>query len=556
MEPFRSIGQVYFCNNPISGLIFFIALAIQSIHTLVYGIIAIIVGNSFSLLLRFDKGLIESGLFGYNSILCGLAIATFNTGEEKYDLSLMISTIVVSVLSVIIFVALGKALGPYKCPPFTFPLDLSIISFSIATSTMANVSTIMVVSPSIPSYDNELEEQESIITPSAFGCAILRGIGQVFFADNIISAVLMLFGIAICSRYLAMAAFLGSLIGNGISVLCGTDNSMIESGLFGYSTSLVFTGMALFYVPSITTFSLSIVAVVLTVLLQHTITAFLSTFGVSIMTLPFNIMSTVLIFLQGTTDVMISVPLSSITIPEDHLERVLILKEGFHYLQNATSNKILFGTRRSSKVSSSQIISSRKMKEIYSRVGSAEDIVGKGDEVDKLSYSVFQKICTDNSNSNGDSSPSSSSLPLFVSKSDFLAYLQQNGLKDQIGLSFAEKAFSMMDFNGDGNTLKAKEFLSFCRISLLLFSIRDRIKTFFDFVDADGNDDIHVNEINSALAYLEEPELTEEEVQVLFEVSGGGGGKSRSTYGESIHALDIVNFVTIAALKQMISSIE
>ena len=520
----RSIGQVFFCNNPVTGLVIVIALAVQSTHILAYGIIALVVGNIFALLLKFDRGLIASGLFGFNSFLCGLAIATFHSGSD-FEHSMILSTIMVSMLSVILFVAVGKTLGPYKSPPFTIPFNLVTLAFLIASSTMTNVETIMVIDPALPSYANDNEQ--SLITAKAFVNGILRGIGQVFLADNVASGVLILLGIAICSRYLAMAAIIGSLIGNCVSVLCGSDNSMIESGLFGYNSSIIFCAMALFYVPSISSISISIIAAFATVLLQHTLIGLLSPFGLPIMTLPFCIMALTLIFLQGTTDVIISVPLSSITIPEDHLRRVLILKEGFSFLLLALDSNSDSKLQNFSR-NSSEMLERLGSKMIRSSEEDIEKIVSEGDEVDQNAYSIFQKINTDGS----------------VSKTQFVSYLKQNGLKDQSGIAFAEQAFNLMDLDGN-QTLEADEFLSFSRVSFNLYSIRDKIKTFFDFVDADGNDDIDVDEINAALSYLEESALNDEQCQVLCEISGNK---------ESVYAIDIINFVTIALLQEMIAS--
>ena len=71
-----------------------------------------------------------------------------------------------------------------------------------------------------------------------------------------------------------------------------------------------------------------------------------------------------------------------------------------------------------------------------------------------------------------------------------------------MGLKFAEQAFELMDFDENG-TLEMMEFISFVRISNNLSPVRNNIKLFFSFVDADGNFDIDIDELNDALNYLE-----------------------------------------------------
>ena len=483
----RSIGQVYFCNNPFTGLLFVVALFIQSTRCAVYGIVATVAANGFALLMRFDRGLIASGLFGYNSILCGLAIGTFSSAEKhsNYSVEMICSSIVTSLLSVLFFVAMAKILNQYKSPPFTFPFNFAAVFFLLGSGSMLNIQGIQVIEPSLPS--NGDLDQPLISTVNFFlGC--LRSIGQVFLADNIISGGLILIGIGICSRYLAVAAYFGSLIANGLAVLIGSNNSAIEAGLFGYNASLTLAAIALFYVPSFSNFGLGIVAVTMTVLAQHTLMQACAPFGLPVMTLPFCVISLAMILMQGTTDIIISVPLPSITIPEDHLKRVLVLREGFHFLKRALSNQVesrkLINLGKSSKPM-------RKMEtvllDVDNEFSSMSDVLSKGDELDLDALNIFRMM---------DEGTGS------ITKQQFLDYLRRNNFNSSLGLQFAEQAFELMDFDGNG-TLEMMEFISFVRISNNLSTVRNNIKSFFSFVDADGNFDIDIDELNDALNYLE-----------------------------------------------------
>ena len=64
----------------------------------------------------FDKSFLSCGLFGYNSFLVGLAIATFDSSEmhKGYNWQAVIGVIVTSYFSSVLFVMLGKILSPYK----------------------------------------------------------------------------------------------------------------------------------------------------------------------------------------------------------------------------------------------------------------------------------------------------------------------------------------------------------------------------------------------------------------------------------------------------------
>ncbi|KAL3795286.1 hypothetical protein ACHAWO_010420, partial [Cyclotella atomus] len=134
---FRGIAQVsvFFQNNPLSGVLIFIAMFIQSSRVAVHGIIAIIIGNLSGLLMGFDKSFLSCGLFGYDSFLVGLAISTFDAAGSMhlgYNWSAAIGVIISSYFSSVLFVMLGKILSSYKTPPFTLPFNISTLAFLMA----------------------------------------------------------------------------------------------------------------------------------------------------------------------------------------------------------------------------------------------------------------------------------------------------------------------------------------------------------------------------------------------------------------------------------------
>lgn len=89
---------------------------VQSSRVAVHGIVAIICGNLTGRLMGFDKSFLSCGLFGYNSFLVGLAIATFDSSNTHagYNWSAVIGVIIASYFSSVLFVMLGKMLAPYK----------------------------------------------------------------------------------------------------------------------------------------------------------------------------------------------------------------------------------------------------------------------------------------------------------------------------------------------------------------------------------------------------------------------------------------------------------
>lgn len=85
----------------------------------------------------FDKSFLSCGLFGYNSFLVGLAIATFDSAEIHmgYNWSALIGVVITSYFSSVLFVMLGKILAPYKvslCPVQTMHVSTFALSHSLS----------------------------------------------------------------------------------------------------------------------------------------------------------------------------------------------------------------------------------------------------------------------------------------------------------------------------------------------------------------------------------------------------------------------------------------
>ena len=77
------------------------------------------------------------------------------------------------------------------------------------------------------------------------------------------------------------------------------------------------------------------------------------------MTIPFCLVALLFMILQGTTSTIIAIPLATLTVPEDHLRRVQMLRRGFQSLKDALID-------RADKSRESQFLSGSHRKEMQS----------------------------------------------------------------------------------------------------------------------------------------------------------------------------------------------
>lgn len=505
--------------------------------------------------------------------------ATFYSSEKHGDYywPVVIGVIVFAYFSSVLFVMLGKLLSPYKTPPFTLPFNIATIIFLLGVGAMNNVDMQPVRQPELPSYDvNQIE----YLTAQAFFRGSIRGVGQVFLANDIIAGVLVLIGILVCSRISAISAFVGSAIGCGVAALVGCDRGDIENGMYGFNPSLTLSAMLMFYVPSIGSISIGIAASIITVFIQLALAASLNPTGLPFITLPFCIAALAFIVIQGTTSNVISVPLSSMTTPEDHLRRVRKLSNGFELLYGAIRSKSYKGShhRRSSFLRASLNRSSTER--MTSALDEHRESVHGVEKERGLFGLIFQRFKM-NSSGSGEMTNSSATegfrsqlsfrmsfamrsksygdsvkdsyARIFayidkeneheITKKQFREFLKGTvGLRETVGLDFACEAFQLMDFDKSGD-IDVDEFIAFGTISKHMPEIRRLVVKFFDFVDVNGDRAVEIRELDDARAYLGLQPLDAQDHDSLVALCNED---------EELEFDVIVNFVTIFKLKAII----
>ena len=121
----RGIGQVMFQDNPLSGALFFAAIVWGSIaagmpQVAICGAIAVVVATLTAQVLRVDEATLRAGLYGFNGVLVGLALATFIAPGPL----LWWYVVLGAAVSVVTMSATANALKALGVPTLTFPFVL------------------------------------------------------------------------------------------------------------------------------------------------------------------------------------------------------------------------------------------------------------------------------------------------------------------------------------------------------------------------------------------------------------------------------------------------
>jgi urea transporter len=108
------LGQVMLQGNIITGVLCFIAILVHSRIAAIYALYGSLLGGLLAFLLSLPPSMINLGLFGYNAVLCSIAL-----GDRRWS-SFMLSTLAIG-LSVLINLGMGMA----GIIPFTAPFVLA-----------------------------------------------------------------------------------------------------------------------------------------------------------------------------------------------------------------------------------------------------------------------------------------------------------------------------------------------------------------------------------------------------------------------------------------------
>jgi len=326
----RGTGQVMFQNNPITGLLFLVGIFVNSYQLGIAGIIGLLASTLAAMVLGADRNLIRAGLFGYNGILTGIGLAFFI--QLQWSPVLVLYIIFGGVLSTIVFMALANFFSTWDMPALTAPFVLTTWLFLFAVLLFANLHTGVLVNPALPRpnaiVQPILRPSPTDLTTDA-GVTVVnllqgffRGVGEVFFQNNLVTGIIFLIAILINSRVSALFAALGSIVGLVTAQwLLGVDGYATYIGLYGFNG--VLCGIAIggvFYVITWKSGIYALLCALVSTVVFASLTAFLSPLGMPALTAPFVLTAWLFLLPKASFHALQPVPLAEVASPEQILQ--------------------------------------------------------------------------------------------------------------------------------------------------------------------------------------------------------------------------------------------
>lgn len=318
----RGVGQVCFMNNPITGAFILAGMFVFDDWLGTAGLVGVAVSTITALLLGFDRGAVRAGLFGFNGVLVGAGLATFL--GPQWDGAVFGWIILVAALSSVFHAALAAVMiRVWKVPPFTLAFNFTTLMFLVGALQFAHGRFGGVLTPTQPTIGGVDPAFFAVSTDSQASdilTAIFNGIGQLFFAQDVIAGILMIVGLLVCSRIAGVMALVGSAVGMLVGLAVGASGAAIYAGLWGFNSfdaALAVAGV--FFVLSLRSFVLGVGCAILAALFFGALSALFQPWGLPALTLPFCLATIIFVLLKFGTSSVEAVEIEDITTPEEHL---------------------------------------------------------------------------------------------------------------------------------------------------------------------------------------------------------------------------------------------
>ncbi|MGL4600757.1 MAG: urea transporter [Plesiomonas sp.] len=260
----RGAGQVFFCDNPITGSFFLLAIFYAAFnsgeaYTAIGAVVGLFMSTFAAKMLRLKTGDINQGLHGFNGILVGITVTTFFIPSPLMWVLLILGAILCPIVECAISDSMTRSWG---VPGSTAPFVLISWILLLAGYNLSGVHLHVLDAAIHPSDHNP-------VSLWMLFEASIRNIAQVFLLNNTTSGILILIGLAVHSRPMALTTLGGALLATTLARLFGANTCAILTGLYGFSPVLSALAIGrVFYSPTHSRIWLAMLATFVTVIVQ------------------------------------------------------------------------------------------------------------------------------------------------------------------------------------------------------------------------------------------------------------------------------------------------
>jgi urea transporter len=226
----HSFSQVMLQENAFTGLLFLIAIWLNSPTMLLGSLIATLSGLAAAKACKLKISSQHSGLYGFNAVLVGLVISYY---LPVNFISLTLVVLSGAFATVLMYLMITRLTD---IPALTTPF---ILTSWLILMLIEHIG----ISREVHSAFSDANS----MTIVDYALASLRGIAQVMLQDYWLSGALIFCALAYNSAKTAVCALLGSALGTLIALCCNFSQEAILMGGYGFNSCLVSIALTSLY---------------------------------------------------------------------------------------------------------------------------------------------------------------------------------------------------------------------------------------------------------------------------------------------------------------------
>lgn len=221
---------------------------------------------------------VNQGLFGYNSVLTGMALFLFLRGDDRWIIALFGAAV-----AALFTAAMMHLMRQAGVPILTFPF-IALTWFLLMTTYRLITFKLSpeLVPQSLANWKLDISGEEHWLDGA------VNGIGQIFFLDHTLSGILLVVAIFWAGWRFGFYAIIGNAAALLTAYWLGGEHHLIFLGLYGYNAILTIIAVSIVFKENGRNgLFIGIIAACLTVPITASISTWLLPFGLPALTMPF-----------------------------------------------------------------------------------------------------------------------------------------------------------------------------------------------------------------------------------------------------------------------------
>ena len=287
----KSYSAIFFSNSRFLAVLLLI-VSFFDYQAGLSGLISVFVCNLFAIRMGFDRNAAKEGIYGYNGLLVGLSLGyTFNLSWI-----LLVVIVISGILTFFLTITLEGILRKYSLPFLSLPFMLAVWLIMPATWHFGqlglNEKGIFITNELYAAGGIELvniyKDFNNLPIPETLKI-YFNSLGAIFFQQNLISGIIISFGLLCVSRISFSLSFIGFYSAYFFYQLTGTN--LISAGYDFIGYNFILTSIAVggfFVIPSVKSYLWAVLILPVVVVFSLGGAEIFSAFHLPVLTLPFN----------------------------------------------------------------------------------------------------------------------------------------------------------------------------------------------------------------------------------------------------------------------------